>query len=156
MKQKQHIHGSARNGRHQRWLLLRHRILHCLSLEHSALLPATRFHVFPFTSTVKNNNNAHNKISPKRKEENQNSLIQKYVFFFFYLLADVCLLHCLVGHETKVNVWKVGPLPTHTQKKKRQNINKDKIFILFCFVGFGFYILSSGAEGFSMGYIGIH
>jgi hypothetical protein len=32
-----------------------------------------------------------------------------------YLLADVCLLHSLVRHETKVNVWEVGPL---TQRKQ--------------------------------------
>lgn len=32
-----------------------------------------------------------------------------------YLLADVCLLHSLVRHETKVNVWEVGPL---TQSKQ--------------------------------------
>lgn len=44
-----------------------------------------------------------------------------------FLLAHVCLLRSsLVRHETKVNVWKVGP------------------------------ILSSCTEGFSMGYIRIH
>lgn len=32
-----------------------------------------------------------------------------------YLLANVCLLHSLVRHETKVNVWEVGPL---TQRKQ--------------------------------------
>jgi len=33
-----------------------------------------------------------------------------YICMIIYLLAHICLLHSLIRHETKVNVWEVGPL----------------------------------------------
>jgi len=41
-----------------------------------------------------------------------------------YLLAHICLLHSLIRHETKVDVWEVGPL-THKARHTSEQVQSE-------------------------------